>query len=459
VKKLSSHIAGTLILVSLALTLVGCQYLADRDNDFADIFVLGGGVGGGVIFGPGGGIEAGLKATELLNISVGASEMNEIEIMNSSAQTYWESNLGFPFAPIYMMVTDTLPDPRVARRAVEGRWYLHSAIRDHGGPFNARWKSGVEARVPGAMRGQATETLLHAEGNEGLNSYMLISPFLDSELPLIDRFEIGGEATLLVLGGHAGVSLGQVADFAVGFLGFDPADDDGRRWLILRFTDYIRRITGPTRDLPPEPAIAPVPEEGPDRHPLFIFPGESQGESARVPALIREVEVVREVPVDVVREVPVEVIREVPVEVVREVEVQTPAPPAPEPEVVTEVVTQRIVTQSFTFPDVLFDYDQSTLNDQASGAIDQIVRAVGGQEIVALSIVGHTDNIGDDEYNQSLGERRAQAVANALAASGITHSEVEVISVGESQPRASNDTDWGRALNRRVEVHVSHLER
>lgn len=70
-----------------------------------------------------------------------------------------------------------------------------------------------------------------------------------------------------------------------------------------------------------------------------------------------------------------------------------------------------------------------------------------------LLIVGHTDNVGSDAYNQDLSVRRAQAAASYLASTGVT-ARIRTEGRGESEPVASNDTEAGRAQNRRVEVAI-----
>jgi len=67
---------------------------------------------------------------------------------------------------------------------------------------------------------------------------------------------------------------------------------------------------------------------------------------------------------------------------------------------------------------------------------------------------GHTDSYGTEEYNMGLSVRRARAVADYLVAGGIDRSRLRVEGYGETQPVASNDTEDGRAQNRRVELSV-----
>ena len=74
-----------------------------------------------------------------------------------------------------------------------------------------------------------------------------------------------------------------------------------------------------------------------------------------------------------------------------------------------------------------------------------------------LEIHGHTDNVGEDEYNMKLSERRASAVVNYLIQNGISSSRLEYKGFGSSKPIASNDTEEGRQENRRVEVYINDI--
>jgi OOP family OmpA-OmpF porin len=71
-----------------------------------------------------------------------------------------------------------------------------------------------------------------------------------------------------------------------------------------------------------------------------------------------------------------------------------------------------------------------------------------------IEVVGHTDDVGDDAYNQELSEQRAAAVRDYLVETGVDASKIVTIGAGENSPVASNTTDEGRAENRRVDVLV-----
>ncbi|SPO63277.1 Outer membrane protein A (fragment) [Pseudomonas inefficax] len=72
-----------------------------------------------------------------------------------------------------------------------------------------------------------------------------------------------------------------------------------------------------------------------------------------------------------------------------------------------------------------------------------------------VSVIGHTDNVGSDSYNQALSERRASSVAVYLIGQGLEPGKVTSQGRGESEPLADNESEEGRARNRRVELHLN----
>ena len=76
-----------------------------------------------------------------------------------------------------------------------------------------------------------------------------------------------------------------------------------------------------------------------------------------------------------------------------------------------------------------------------------------------LTVTGHTDSTGARDYNYNLSNRRATSVANYLAGAGIDQSRLITQGVGPDQPIASNDTEQGRAMNRRVELQIVAVQR
>ena len=105
-----------------------------------------------------------------------------------------------------------------------------------------------------------------------------------------------------------------------------------------------------------------------------------------------------------------------------------------------------------TFEDVHFDFDMSTLKPEAIQILDMAVMTLNANPTLTVTIEGHTDSVGTSEYNLSLGERRANAVRDYLLSRGIAAGRMRTVSYGEERPIADNNTDAGRAMNRRAHI-------
>ena len=103
---------------------------------------------------------------------------------------------------------------------------------------------------------------------------------------------------------------------------------------------------------------------------------------------------------------------------------------------------------------VHFDFDKATLKPEAMAILDEAAALLAKHERVVVEVAGHTDSMGSEEYNQKLSQRRAKAVQDYLVESGVRASRLTAKGYGESMPVASNDTEEGRAENRRVELIV-----
>jgi outer membrane protein OmpA-like peptidoglycan-associated protein len=86
--------------------------------------------------------------------------------------------------------------------------------------------------------------------------------------------------------------------------------------------------------------------------------------------------------------------------------------------------------------------------------MDRLADVVVRYGKTTLTVVGHTDNVGSNSYNQQLSERRAHSVARYLEAKRVDPMRLAIAGKGESQPIASNTSDDGRQANRRVEIYV-----
>lgn len=106
--------------------------------------------------------------------------------------------------------------------------------------------------------------------------------------------------------------------------------------------------------------------------------------------------------------------------------------------------------QPLVLPTLTFHYDTARLTSGAQGVLDDVAAMLRGQQDLTIEIIGHTDSRGDDGYNQRLSEERAAAVKARLEGLGIAAARMSTTGRGESQPVASNETEEGRAANRRV---------
>lgn len=127
-----------------------------------------------------------------------------------------------------------------------------------------------------------------------------------------------------------------------------------------------------------------------------------------------------------------------------------PAPPPPPPVAqAPPPAKKKIVLRS-----VHFDFDKSTIRPDAVPVLNEAAETLKAEGGVAVIVEGHTDSVGTAAYNQKLSRRRADAVRQYLVKHGIPANRITAEGFGESRPVASNDTEDGRAQNRRVELRV-----
>jgi outer membrane protein OmpA-like peptidoglycan-associated protein len=103
---------------------------------------------------------------------------------------------------------------------------------------------------------------------------------------------------------------------------------------------------------------------------------------------------------------------------------------------------------------LLFGFDQADLTPDSYANLENLATTLQKYEDTNILIEGHTDDKGSDEYNQKLSERRAKSVSSFLVDRGVSNSRLTDVGHGESMPVDSNETEAGRALNRRVEVAI-----
>ncbi len=107
---------------------------------------------------------------------------------------------------------------------------------------------------------------------------------------------------------------------------------------------------------------------------------------------------------------------------------------------------------------ITFAYNEAAVQPQFRPTLNQVAQVLSQYNQTYIDVYGHTDSSGSDDYNLGLSERRASAVANYLASQGVQQARIGTRGFGESQPVASNDTEQGRAENRRVEIKIVPIE-
>lgn len=132
-----------------------------------------------------------------------------------------------------------------------------------------------------------------------------------------------------------------------------------------------------------------------------------------------------------------------------------PAPPPPPAAKVEPAPAPTPVAKKIVLRGVNFDFDKSDIRADARPILDQAIQTLKAEGGVAVISEGHTDGRGTEEYNLALSRRRAHSVKDYLVAGGISAERIRVEGFGESKPVASNETEDGRAQNRRVELRVA----
>ena len=107
--------------------------------------------------------------------------------------------------------------------------------------------------------------------------------------------------------------------------------------------------------------------------------------------------------------------------------------------------------------DITFDTDSSVVNTRFYAIFDDVADVFMTYPATSISVLGHADATGSRAYNQQLSKRRAASVAREIEVRGIAPHRIRSLGLGEDDPIASNETDGGRAANRRVEIKVAAI--
>lgn len=134
-----------------------------------------------------------------------------------------------------------------------------------------------------------------------------------------------------------------------------------------------------------------------------------------------------------------------------------PEPPIVDAPEKTSVTTDGEETKIQLPDDILFDHDQSNLKPDAQKTLNELIQNLATLKAdTVIQINGHTDNAGDDQYNMTLSEKRAKAVEAYLRQSGkVDHIKMTTAGYGETMPLAPNNSEEGKAKNRRVEIVIN----
>jgi outer membrane protein OmpA-like peptidoglycan-associated protein len=143
--------------------------------------------------------------------------------------------------------------------------------------------------------------------------------------------------------------------------------------------------------------------------------------------------------------------------------VRSTAPEPAERVKVVEVPVEKLVVKEIPkiveverhiLPEIAFRFDSSELTELGKGEVYLTAQRLKEKSDIVIAIEGHTDSVGTEDYNQRLGMRRAEIVMKELATLGIDPARMSIASQGKNKPLIEQDTDWARAVNRRVELHV-----
>lgn len=106
---------------------------------------------------------------------------------------------------------------------------------------------------------------------------------------------------------------------------------------------------------------------------------------------------------------------------------------------------------------ITFDTNRAEINAGFYDVLNSVVVVLKEYEKTTVDVIGHTDSVGSEAYNQRLSENRARSVAEYLSGQGVMSARLLIAGMGEAQPIASNSTPEGRSQNRRVNIQIAPL--
>lgn len=127
----------------------------------------------------------------------------------------------------------------------------------------------------------------------------------------------------------------------------------------------------------------------------------------------------------------------------------------PKTEIITDVKSGINKDGKYlNFHEILFEFNSDKFVDESNNYLNEVLKAMQNISALSIQIIGHTSSEGNDNYNYRLSLMRAQAVKNYLVKNGINTGRLSVIGKGSKNPIASNDTEEGKKLNRRIEFVI-----
>jgi outer membrane protein OmpA-like peptidoglycan-associated protein len=122
---------------------------------------------------------------------------------------------------------------------------------------------------------------------------------------------------------------------------------------------------------------------------------------------------------------------------------------------IIDIALQPIIKNAMTvLNNIFFDFNQSEIKPQSYVELDEVVKFLNDNPKIKVEISGHTDNIGNEIYNQQLSQKRAQSVVNYFSSKGISNSRLTQIGFGSKKPMKVNDSEENRQANRRIEFKI-----
>jgi len=127
-------------------------------------------------------------------------------------------------------------------------------------------------------------------------------------------------------------------------------------------------------------------------------------------------------------------------------------------EVIAELEKYKL-DQIVRLNNIFFDVDKFDLKAESFTELNEVLKILTQNPEMHIEISGHTDNTGTNEYNITLSKNRANAVISYLIGKGIDKKRLSSAGFGSSKPAESNDTELGRALNRRIEMKIVKVKK